>query len=179
MKKIILSLFTLLTVTATTAFAQQKERHEMTGTSVVINAPDYRNSRSIESVNEDGREFIMGKNRVYDNAKNGEPAKGIQPYAEYAIKSQMGGGRFVVTVTYKIDKDERKANKKDDRYIQIALDEHSPERIELKNSASGHLKATAEFDMAFLRGKNHLVKLWLPSKGVMIDKIAIRRKIIK
>ncbi|MGL5272117.1 MAG: hypothetical protein ACRC8J_01360 [Phocaeicola sp.] len=179
MKKIIFSLLTLLGVTATSAVAQQSERHEMTGTSVTINAPDYRTSRSIDKITEDGREFIMGKDRVYNNAKNGEPTNALQPYAEYAIKSQMSGGRFVVTITYKIEKEERKANKNTNRYIRLALDEHSPERIELKNSAAGYLKATAEFDMAFLRGKNHVVKLWLPSKGVMIDKIAIRRKIIK
>ncbi|MGL4851770.1 MAG: hypothetical protein ACRC3Z_03865 [Phocaeicola sp.] len=178
MKKTILSLLVLLLAVVIPVLAQS-DRHEMTGTSVTINALDYRNSRSLDKVTEDRREFIKGKDRVYDNAKNGEPTKALQPYAEYAIKSQMTGGRFVVTVTYRIDKEERKANKKEDRYIRLALDEHSAERIELKNSAAGYLQASAEFDMAFLRGKNHVVKLWLPSKGVMIDKISIRRKIIK
>ena len=100
------------------------------------------------------------------------------PYAEYGIKSKMAGGKFKVTITYKIDKSELKNNKKASRFVRLALDEHSPIDIELKESSSGYLKASGEFNLKFLRGKNHVVKVWLPSKGVMIDKIDIRRKLL-
>ena len=137
----------------------------MNNSFVTINAVDYRNSRNIEKVNENGREFIKAKD-----------SKLVQPYAEYGIKSKMAGGTFKVTVTYKISKEELK-NKNTQRFVKIALDEHKADEIELKESHSGYLRASSEFDMKFLRGKNHVLKLWLPSKGVMVDKIEIRRKL--
>ena len=88
----------------------------------------------------------------------------------------MAGGTFKVTVTYKISKVELK-NKNTQRFVKIALDENKADQIELKESNSGYLRASAEFNLKFLRGKNHVLKLWLPSKGVMIDKIEIRRKL--
>ncbi len=156
-------------------FAQSDERHAMTNSSVTINAVDYRKSRSIDKVKDGSREFIIGKKSVYNLAGSKDPSKLLQPYAEYIVKSKWAGGTFKVTVTYKIDKDERKENANKTRKVRIGLDENSPMEIELKNSSSGYLKASSEFKINFLRGKNHTVKVWLPSKGVMIDKVEMRR----
>lgn len=147
-------------------FGQEQERHQMNNSFVSINAVDFRNSRNIERVKENGRDFITAKN-----------PKLTQPYAEYGIKSKMAGGVFKVTITYKISKEELK-NKNSRKIVKIALDEHKAEEIELKENNSGYLRASSEFDIKFLRGKNHVLKLWLPSKGVLIDKIEIRRKLI-
>lgn len=154
-----------------------QERHQMSNSHVTINTKDYRSSRSTEIVNEGSRDFIKGKNKVYDNAKNGTPSKLLQPYAEYAFKSKLAGGTFRVTITYKIDSKERKENKNASRKIRLGLDEKTPMEFDLKDSSSGYLKVTQDFKISFLRGKNHVLKLWLPSKGVMVDKIDIRKKI--
>lgn len=178
MNKLLKSL--ILCFVATLAiYAQTDERHQMSNSHVSINAIDFRSSRNLETVKDGNRDFIMGKAKTYDNAKDGEPGKLFQPYAEYGIKSKMAGGTFKVTIIYKIDKEERKENKGATRKVRLALDEHSPVEIELKESGLGYLKAVQEFDMKFLRGKNHVVKLWLPSRGVMVDKIDIRRKLFK
>ena len=160
-------------------FAQETERHEMTNSSVTINAVDYRSSRNLEKIKDGSKDFIKGKNKVYDNAKGKELSALGQPYAEYAIRSKMAGGRCVVTVTYKIDKDELKKDRKKNRQVRLAVDSNSPVVIDLKNNSSGYSTVSQDFDLAFLRGKNHTVKLWLPSKGVMVDKVTIRRKIFK
>ena len=65
----------------------------------------------------------------------------------------------------------------DKAYITLVVDELSPVKLELSNSALS-TRISADFDVSLLRGKRHLLKIWLPSKGVMIEKIEIRRRLI-
>ena len=164
MKQLFYTLLLLIT-SFNLSYSQDSDRHQMNNSFVSINAVDYRSSRIIENFRDNGRDFITAKD-----------SKLLQPYAEYGIRSKMAGGTFKVTITYKITKEELK-NKDTKRFVKLALDENKAEEIELKESHSGYLRASAEFNLKFLRGKNHVVKLWLPSKGVMVDKIEIRRKL--
>ncbi len=144
-------------------------KHEMKNMRVSFEATDYRNSRSIEKVTSGSKNYIKGIDSKY---KDKETSRLLQPFVDYNFIAKSLGGEFEVTVTYKIDKKIAGNSVK----LTLGVDELPVQELELKNSALTN-RARATFDVKLLRGKTHLLKVWLPTKGVLIEKFEIRRKV--
>lgn len=174
MNKIIAFVLFLCTVSSSNLLAQ--DRQEMSNMSVTIESDEYRNARKMDFIKEKKRSYIFGKSSAYKRNDTKPLSKLASPYAEFPIKSGLSGGTYRVTVTYRIAKD---APKMDKQIIYLGYDEQPTEELELKKTGSAIHTVSADFKGEFLRGKNHLVKIWLPTEGVQIDKITVRRKVIK
>ncbi|MEG1587477.1 MAG: hypothetical protein RR346_11465, partial [Bacteroidales bacterium] len=79
------------------------------------------------------------------------------------------GGKYNITIHYRIEKNKLPDNAR----IQVGLDLQSAQEVEIKSKVISTVKVS--FDAKLLKGKNHTLKLWLPSEGVEIQKIEIRR----
>lgn len=162
--------FLLALTTVLSVFAKDDNKNEMSNMFVKINATEYRNSRHIEKTEVSNKTHIKGKDNRY---KDKESNRASQPYAEYPFSTNVVGGDFVVTCIYRVDK----KNAKDECFITLGLDELEPQRLDIKENM-GVQRISHTFDVKMLRGKNHVLKLWLPSKGVMVERFEIRRKLI-
>ena len=171
MKKITL-MFLALIMSAVTVFADD-DKHELTNTTVTIPAKEFKSSRFIEKRSSGGKDYIYGKETSYK--KNGEAVSGkaLMPYAEYKISSKLMGGDYVITVHYKIDKDKTPNNPS----IILGMDLLESQELNVDKKLINTVRAT--FDTKLLKGKNHTMKIWLPSEGVEIQKFEVRRAIIK
>lgn len=166
-----LFLVALLSVISTSFIQASNEgKHEMSNMRVSIQATDFRNSRHIDQVDHNKKTYIKGKDSKY---KQKESNRLLQPFVDYVFSSKLAGGEYVVTCFYRVDK--KVAN--DECFLTLGVDEMSPRRLDIKESFGTH-RISQTFDVKFLRGKNHTLKLWLPSKGVMIEKFEVRKKII-
>lgn len=169
MKLKALSLLVLL-FSVFTVSAENDGKHEMSNYHAKIKANEFRNSRHIETTEISGKTYIKGKDNRY---KEKETSRLTQPFADYIFSSKSMGGDYVITCFYRVDKD--KAN--DECYISLGVDELEPQKLDIKESKGTH-RISHTFDVKFLRGKSHTLKLWLPSKGVMVERFEIRRKLI-
>lgn len=161
----LVSLFTILSV-----FAENDGKHEMSNYHAKIKANEFRNSRHIETTEINGKTYIKGKDSRY---KDKETSRLTQPFTDYVFSSKSMGGDYVVTCFYRVDK----KNAKDECFITLGVDELEPQRLDIKEGSGTH-RISHTFDVKLLRGKNHTLKLWLPSKGVMVERFEIRRKLI-
>lgn len=170
MKKILFPLFLILSSISIQLSAQDK--HEMDNMRVTVSADVYKSSRFIEKGKDKGKSYITGKSSSYN--KKGESAnkKALAPYAEYSLSSKMSGGTYEVTVYYTLDK----KNTPDNPIVIVGMDLLDTEEIAIKNKLINTVKA--DFKVKALRGKNHTLKIWLPSQGVEINKFEVRRKLI-
>ena len=171
MKKFSLLLFVFI-ISSVAIFAQ--EVHEMENMRVSINAIESKNTRSIETTKNNGKDYIAGKSSCYNKNGQAKGGKLLWPYAEYAIESKLSGGDYIITVFYKIDS----KNAPSDAKILVGMDLLEAEELAVeKKLLNNSVKAT--FSPKLLKGKNHTLKIWLPSKGVEIDRFEVRRALIK
>ncbi len=168
LERIFISL--VIVVLCTFSSYAQDDRHEMENLHVTIPATEYKSSRFIEKVVIKGKDYITGKSSSYK--KSGEANAGIllQPHAEYVISSKLPGGSYHILVYYTLDKE----NTPDNPKISISMNTQKAQEVEL---TSKQLKkyAKATFKVNFLKGKNHTVKIWLPSQGVRVSEIKVMR----
>ncbi len=170
MKKKLFLLFIAIIVSTLSISAQ--DYHEMENMRVSISAKDYKNSRFIESGIEKEKEYIEGKKTSYNKDGNANSGRALQPYAEYVITSQMAGGTYEVTVYYTLDKD----NTTETPLVTVGFNLLEPQELPIKNKLINSVKS--DFKVNLLKGKNHTLKIWLPSQGVRVNKIDVRKKII-
>ncbi len=170
MRRFLLLTALLLSIVSLVVSAQ--DAHEMENMRVSVSATAYKSSRFIEKGTSKGKEYIEGRSSAYN--KKGEAAnfKALAPYAEYSLSSKMSGGTYEVTVYYTLDK----KNAPDDPQIILGMDLLDTQDVTIKNKLINTVKA--DFKVKALRGKNHILKVWLPSEGVQINKFEIRRKLI-
>lgn len=171
MKKLTYLLTALLLSVSTILFADDK--HELENMHASIEATAHKNSRHITTTNHSSKEYIAGKATSYNKKGEAIGGKLLWPYAEYAFASKMTGGQYNITVYYRVDKDKVQDNAR----ILVGLDLQEAKELEIKSKLINQVKTT--FDANFLKGKNHTIKLWLPSEGVQIHKIEVRRALIK
>ena len=171
MKKLIFLLTILFTSFSLSVSAQSDDNHEMDNMRVSIDATQFNDSRFLETTTVKSKNYIQGKSSSYN--KKGESAnkKLLAPYAEYDIKSKLPGGSYNVTVYYDIDKN----NTPDEPIILVGMDLQDPEEIAIKNKLINSVRTTLK--VKALRGKNHKLKIWMPSQGVRINKIEVSRAI--
>ncbi len=171
-RKLILSFFTFSIIAFSINAQDEKTKHEMENMHVSIQASQYKSGKFIEKEEIKGKEYIFGKSSSYN--KEGKANAGIllQPHAEYVIKSKLPGGTYNVTVFYHIDKDKAPENPK----ISVGMDLQKVQELEVKDKLIDRVKTS--FKVNFLRGKQHTVKLWFPSAGVMVREINISRAIL-
>ena len=151
-----------------------QERAELSNMQVKINALDYNKSRKIEQKKSGSRDYIYGESSAYVLTKTKPLSKLSAPYAEFPFQANIPGGTYRITIAYRADK----TNKYDgDPMIIVGMDALSTEDIEL-DYTSRVKKKTVDFKAKALRGKKHTLKLWLPTPGVEIDYVEIRRKLI-
>ena len=134
----------------------------------IIYASQYRDSRYIEVGRGIGNTAIRGKKGRYNHLGEATGPISNWPYAEYKLQGCSQGGEYLVTVKYKLDK---KLTPKKPHLI-IGMDNLNTKNLNLK-SKSGSVKAT--FRANNLNRDIHSVKLWLPSDGVIIEKIEVKR----
>lgn len=165
-------LFAALMLSVST-FVSAEEKHELENMQASIEATAHKNSRSLTTTTNNGKTYIAGKATAYN--KNGEAIGGklLWPYAEYAFASKLTGGQYNITVSYRVDKETLPENAR----ILVGLDLQEAKELEIKSKLLNQVKVT--FNANLLKGKNHTVKLWLPSEGVQIQKIEVRRALIK
>ena len=168
--KIVLFLVTLIIAFVSINLSAQ-DSHDMDNMRVSNPATEFKSSRFIETGTNKSKDYIQGKSSSYN--KKGESANKnlLAPYAEYAISSKMSGGTYEITVYYTLDKN----NTPDEPIVIVGMDLQGNEEIAIKNKLINTVKA--DFKVKALRGKNHTLKVWLPSQGVQINKFEIRRKI--
>jgi len=155
----------------TTAIAND-DRNEMNNSAVKIDATEYRNGRSVESIKIANKTHLKGKDGAY---KKNKQSRALQPYAEYPISAKMSGGQYRVVCYYRLEKE---GDKNADNQITITMDELSPQEIDLK-PIKGVNRLEVEFDVKALRGKNHVLKVWFTSPNIAVDRFEVRRKLIK
>ena len=168
MKKLLLLVILITSFISVSA----QNTHEMDNMRVSIPATEFKSSRFIETGTNKNKDYIQGKSSSYN--KKGESANKnlLAPYAEYAISSKLSGGTYEITVHYTIDKN----NTPDNPIVIVGMDLQGNEEIAIKNKLINTVKA--DFKVKALRGKNHTLKVWLPSEGIQINKFEIRRKLI-
>ncbi len=170
MKKILLLVAFIASFVSLSVSAQEK--HELENMRVSVPATAYKSSRFLENGTNKNKDYIQGKKSSYN--KKGESAnkKTLAPYAEYSLSSKLAGGTYEVTVYYTLDK----KNTPDEPIVIVGLDLLEGQEMPIKNKLVNSVKA--DFKVKTLRGKNHTLKLWLPSQGVQVNKIDVRRKLI-
>ena len=118
--------------------------------------------------------LFRSESSAYVLTKTKPLSKLSAPYAEFPFQANIPGGTYRITIAYRADK----TNKYDgDPMIIVGMDALSTEDIEL-DYTSRVKKKTVDFKAKALRGKKHTLKLWLPTPGVEIDYVEIRRKLI-
>ncbi len=154
---------------------QAQERHEMDNMKVTIESDAYKKARKMEHQKSGKRSYIFGEESAYKRA-NGKPlSRLVSPYAEFPIKAGMVGGDYKVTIVYRITNNAASDLTPE---VIIGFDEEKAQTVELKKIKNLVQKKSIDFDANLLRGKNHIVKLWLTTEGVEIDRIEVRRKLI-
>lgn len=172
MKKLSL-LFTTLLLSVSVFLYADDDKHELENMHASIDAIAHKNARHITTKEQGNKEYIFGKTTSYNKKGEAIGGKILWPYAEYAFASKMTGGQYNITVHYRIEKDKLPSNAR----ILVGLDLQEAKELEIKQKLINTVKAT--FDAHLLKGKNHTIKLWLPSEGVEIQKIEVRRALIK
>ncbi len=172
MKKLIFLFSFLFSLTSVTLFAQSDDQHEMSSMRVSIDATQYNSSRFLEKTTVKSKDYIHGKSSSYNRKGESANKKSLAPYAEYDIKSKLPGGTYNVTVYYSIDKDKAP----DEPIIIVGMDLQDTNEIAIKNKLINSVRTS--ISVKALRGKNHKLKIWLPSEGVMIDRFEVSRAII-
>ncbi len=155
-------------------FSYAQDRHELDNMHVKINSNEFSKSRRIDHKKSGSRDYIYGESSAYLLTKNKPLSRLSAPYAQYPIKAGMAGGTYRITIAYRADKTDKYTG---DPMIIVGFDEKETEEIML-DKTSRVKKKTIDFKTSMLRGKNHILKLWLPTPGVEIDYIEIRRKLI-
>lgn len=146
-------------------------RHEMKAFGLTIESNKYRNGRKIEYVETKKRDYIKGRNSSY--RRDGIPLDRHQsPYVEFPIETKLPGGSFFVTVVYRISGDFAELRKQG---IYLEMDDMGAQFYEFKRARGLVLRHTSEIKVNAWKGNKHSVKIWLPTEGVEIDKIEIRR----
>lgn len=168
MKKI-LAFSVLIAGLWTMGLAQDK--HELEGGLVKIDAQDYRNGKLVDKVTLYGKSVIIGKSGVYNHNK--PLKKAAAPTADFPFVAKAAGGDYKIIVYYRID---RNATKTDDNQIIVGFDEQETKELQVREKGNSG-RVETDFSAAALRGKNHVVRIWLPTKGVAIDRIDVRRKL--
>lgn len=172
MKKSIL-FFTILFFSLSVSLFADDSRHELENMHASIEATAHKSARHIRVNNQNNKESITGKATSYNKKGEAIGGKILWPYAEYAFASKLTGGQYNITVHYRIDKDKLPSNAR----LLVGLDLQEAKELEIKQKLINTVKAT--FDAHLLKGKNHTIKLWLPSEGVEIVKVEVRRALIK
>ncbi len=170
MKKFLFLLSTILFISTISVVAQDK--HEMQNMRVSILSKEHKNSRFIEEGSSKGKEYIQGKKSSYNKKGESVNKKSLAPYAEYGISSGLAGGTYEVTVHYILDKNATP----DEPQIILGMDLLDSQELTIKNKLINTVKA--DFKVKALRGKNHTLKIWLPSQGVRVHKFEVRKKLI-
>ena len=153
------------------AFADD-DKHELDKSRVSIEASNFKNSRFLDKSSKNGKDYIIGKGTSYNKKGEAVSGRALMPYAEYALSSKVMGGNYHVTVYYRIDKDKTPDNPK----ILLGMDLLEPQELEIEKKLINTVKAT--FYTKLLKGKNHTLKIWLPSEGVEIQKFEVRRALV-
>lgn len=148
------------------------DKNEMENSSVKIEATEYRNGRNVETVKIVNKEHLKGKDSVYKKSKL---TRALQPYAEYPFEAKMAGGEYRVVVYYRL---EREGDSSKDSQLTLGMDLLSPVELDLK-TVKGVNRAEVDFDVKALSGKTHVLKVWFTSPNIAIDRIEVRRKLIK
>lgn len=147
-------------------------KHDMKNMNVTIEASLYKSSRFIEKETIKGKEYIYGKSSSYNKKGEANAGRILQPNAEYAIRTKLPGGTYNITVFYQIDKEKAPETPK----VAIGINTQEAQEIEIKNKLVNSVKAS--FNVNFLKGKKHTVKVWFPSEGVKIREIKVARALI-
>ncbi len=134
-----------------------------------LSPSQFKNSRFIEASRWGNKNFIKGRSGSYDRRGDAHGARGIWPYAEYRLSGAPKDGEYTVTVYYSTEK-RLLPNRP---YILVGMNNQDPRTLNVKNTKSGSVKAT--FKLSSFGKDTPSVKLWLPSDGVQIEKIDIRR----
>ena len=95
-------------------------------------------------------------------------------YVFYPIKTELSGGSYEITVAYRAKNNKNYTCKPQ---IIIGFDELETETVDLDYTNSVKKKKIS-FKSKVLRGKNHVVKVWLTTPQVEIDYIEVRRKLL-
>lgn len=149
--------------------AQDSEKHQLKNWHVSFAANEYKLSRFLDHKTIGKREYVFGKKIAYNKKGKANGGKALWPYAEYKIASKVSGGKYTVTVHYRLNKDIAPEEPK----ITIGMDLVGSEDIEIKNKLKNTAKAT--FNVKLLKGKSHTVKVWFPSQGVEIHKVEVNK----
>lgn len=135
---------------------------------ITLSADQYRHSRFIETVRGRYNRSITGRKSSYNRYGEANGARLVWPMAEYSLNSRERGGEYTITVHYKTNK--RLLPR--DPYILLGINTQNPASLKIRKS-SGTVKATFRTNY---NKSNHDVKIWLPSEGVEIEKIEVKRK---
>lgn len=150
-----------------------KERHEMKTWGLTIESNEYRKGRKVECIKSKKRNYIKGDENAY--RQNGIPLERYEaPYVEFPIETKLPGGEFYITVVYRITGDFAELRK---QILYLEMDNMGAKQVELKRVRGLILRHTSEFKVNTWKGNKHMVKLWLPTEGVEVDKLEIRRKL--
>ncbi len=168
----LISVFLLLFIPLMVIAQTTDDKHDMKNFHVSIAANKYKSSRFLDKKLSGEKEYIFGKSSNYNKKGIANGGKALWPYAEYIISSKMPGGTYTVTVHYRIDKEKAAEQSK----IMIGMDMVGSEEVEIKKSLLNVAKAT--FNVKFLKGKKHTVKIWFPTEGVEIHKIDVNKALI-
>lgn len=148
------------------------DKHEMENYHASIDATAHKNARFVETKTVNGKEYVYGKGTSYNKKGEAVTGKALWPYAEYSLASKTAGGKYNLTIYYRIDKNKIPDNPR----ILVGLDLQEAQELEIKSKVINTVKVS--FDAKLLKGKSHTIKLWLPSEGVEIQKIEVRRSLL-
>ncbi|MGL4293501.1 MAG: hypothetical protein ACRCSQ_07995 [Bacteroidales bacterium] len=172
MRKISL-LITAVCISVSSLVFANDDKHEMENYHAKIDATEHHNSRFIESKTVKGKEYVHGKGSSYNKKGEANGGKALWPYMEYKIASKTGGGKYNLTIHYRVEKDKLPDNPR----ILVGMDLQDAQELEIKQKVLNNT-VKASFHANFLKGKNHNIKIWLPSEGVEIERIDVRRALI-
>lgn len=148
------------------------DKHELENSHVSVKASEHNSTRFTETKTVNGKEYLVGKGSSYNKKGEAVTGKTLWPYAEYILRSGLMGGNYHVTVYYRLDKNKTPDTPK----ILLGMDLLEAQELEVEKKLINTVKAT--FYTKLLKGKNHTLKIWLPSEGVEIEKFEIRRALI-
>lgn len=156
------------------SFVAASERHELENMRVKIESTEHGRSSRIKQTESGNKTYIQGDNSAYILSRNKSLSKLSAPYVFYPIKTELMGGSYEVTVAYRAKNNKNYSCKPE---IIIGFDELDTETVSL-DYTNNVKKKKISFKSSLLRGKNHLIKVWLVTPQVEIDYIEVRRKII-
>ena len=171
MKKLITLILLLI---CANIFISAQDRHELDNMRVKIETNEHvRSSRVKESV-DGNKTYMQGDNSAYILSRSKALSKLSSPYVYYPIKTELSGGSYEITVGYRAKNNKNYTCKPQ---IIIGFDELETETVNLDYTNSVK-KKKINFKSKVIRGKNHVVKIWLTTPQVEIDYIEVRRKLI-